>query len=40
MRAWLHEMSAGLRGLGVEALAVLASIVLATLAGVVALAIV
>lgn len=40
MRTWLQEMSAGLRGFGVEALAVLASIVLATLAGAIVLAIV
>lgn len=40
MRGWLRELIPGLRGLVVEALVVVAAFVLATIAGLVALAIV
>lgn len=39
MRQWLRELAPGLRGLAVEALVVIATLVLATAAGLVALAV-
>lgn len=40
MKNWMHELAAGLRGFGIEILAVMAGIVLAIVIGVVVLAVV
>lgn len=39
MREWLRELVPGLRGLAIETLVVIASLVLATVAGLIALAV-